>query len=631
MRAWIAPIALCALATTHASPSGEPLAGPDDIDFTEYSLEELMDIEVTIATRSAEPLSQVPAAVYVLTGDEIRRSGFTSVPDALRMVPGFYVSRWTTGSWDVTSRGFGNGLSLMNQSYLNQLLVMIDGVVVYSPQFAGVWWPIQDVMMDDIDRIEVVRGPGGALWGTNAVHGVVNIITKHGADTQGWHLHAHTATDDRLVSGRYGAKIGDDAYVRAWARGVQYDTLANPAIDEDQRWQVGSFGTRFDWKQAGYDFTVWARGYAGEFENRGYDLDTFDAIHVQDDRKGAQFLARMSDPDEGSRWQAWYTSDQQDLPTLADIRVDVFDFEYDRTSHLGESHQLNWGVGYRHTYSYFFGDDPFWLAFDPERHNLDAVRAFALDTWRIGDSDTTLTYGATIEYNELTGVEFQPTIRASYTPDEPYMLWAAISRAVRTPSLEERADSFWGNDDFRSETLIAYEVGARYEPTAWLASDLALYFNDYDDLHYLDPDLALYTNNSDGEAYGAELALDLQPIKRWKLRSSYSYHHGEYRVKDTGELLPTGEQSPKHAFSLRSYYDILENLEFDLGFYGVQGMGALLPEAEYLRLDGRLGWTFVEGVEAYVGFQGITEPQRSEYDEFDQHRRTAYLGVRVSR
>lgn len=612
-----------------ASPS-DPLLTSEDVDFTELSLEDLMGLEVTVATRNAARLDSVPAAVYVLTGDEIRRSGHSSIPEALRMVPGFYVSRWTNHSWDVTSRGFGNGLSLMNLAYLNQLLVMIDGVVVYSPQFAGVWWPLQDVLLEDVDRVEVVRGPGGALWGTNAVHGVVHIITKHGEDTQGLHVSARGSELDRQFSARYGGKFTEDGYYRAWVKGTSYETLADSAIPENQDWYVGSFGTRLDWKQADKEFTVWARGWKGEFQNRGYDLTTFDPIQVEDDRKGAMMLASMSDPEVGSRWQAWYSTDRQDLPTLADIRVDTFDIEYSRTTALGESHSLNWGVGYRNVHSYFFGDDPFWLAFDPENHYLDTFRAFAMDTVPLGDSDVTLTFGAAIEHNEITEVEFQPTIRATWMPEQNYMLWAAISRAVRTPSLEETSDSFWGNEQFQSETLIAYELGGRWSPASWMTTDLAVYFNDYDDLHYLDPVDSIYTNNSEGEAYGAELAMDFQPFSDWKLRSTYTYHHGTFNVKSTGEQLPTGEYSPKHVFSLRSYYDIADDWEFDAGLYGVEGMGEDYEEAEYIRLDARLGWTFVEGVEAYIGVQGATEPQRSEYDEFDQLRRTAYLGIRAS-
>jgi iron complex outermembrane recepter protein len=608
----------------------DPLLSSEDVDFTEYSLEDLMGIEVTVATRQAAPLDTVPAAVYVLTGDEIRRSGHTSVPEALRMVPGFYVSRWTTHSWDVTSRGFGNGLSLVNQAYLNQLLVMIDGVVVYSPQFAGVWWPLQDMLLEDIDRIEVVRGPGGALWGTNAVHGVVHIITKHGSDTQGVQVSARGSELDRQFSARYGGKFGEEGYYRVWGKGTGYETLANPAVPEDQDWYLASFGTQFDWKQADKDFKVWARGWVGEFQNRGYDLVTFDPIQVEDDRKGAMFLASMSDPEAGSRWQAWYSTDQQDLPTLADIRVDTLDLEYQRTTPFAETHSLNWGVGYRYTHSYFFGDDPFWLAFDPEYEDLNTFRAFAMDTVPLGESDVTLTYGAAIEYNELTEVEVQPTIRATWTPEATYMVWAAISRAVRTPSLEETSDSFWGNKQFESETLIAYELGSRWSPKDWVSADLAVYFNDYDDLHYLDPTDAIYVNDSDGEAYGAELALDFQPAQIWKLRSTYTYHHGSYQVKSTGEQLPTDQYSPKHALSVRSYLDIATDWEFDMGLYGIDGMGDAYEEAEYIRLDARLGWTFVEGVEAYIGVQGATEPQRSEYDEFDQLRRTAYLGIRAS-
>lgn len=617
-------------ATTTVASASDPIPPTDDIDFTEYSLEDLMGIEVTIATRSAEALDTVPAAVYVVTGDELRRSGFTSVPEALRMVPGFYVSRWTTQGWDVTSRGFGNGLSLVNQAYLNQLLVMIDGVVVYSPQFAGVWWPIQDLLLEDVDRIEVVRGPGGALWGTNAVHGVVNIITKHAEDTQGLQVSARASELDQQISARYGGKLGDNAHYRGWVKGTRYETLDNPVYEQNQDWNVGSFGTRFDWKQADKNFSVWARAWDGDFENVGFDLTTFDAIQVEDDRKGAMFLASMSDQEDGSRWQAWYSTDQQDLPTLADSRVDIFDLEYQRTTPLGDVHSLNWGAGYRHTRSYFHGEDPFYLAFDPERHDLDTFRAFAIDTVPIGDSDVTLTFGAAVEHNEITGFEVQPTIRATWAPQVGYMLWAGISRAVRTPSLEEDSDSFWGNKELKSESLIAYELGTRWSPVSWLASDLALYFNDYDDLQYLDPVDAIYTNDSEGEAYGAELALDLQPLRQWKLRSTYTYHHGTFVNKDDGEQLPTGDYSPKHVFSLRSYYDLATDWELDMGVYGVEGMGADYQEAEYIRLDARVGWMFTEGVEVYVGVQGASEPERSEYDQFDQIRRTAYLGIRAN-
>ena len=632
MRTTLALVAcICATTTLYASPTtSDPSLSTDDIDFTEYSLEELMDIEVTVATRNATPLSETPAAVYVLTGDEIRRAGHTSVPEALRMVPGFHVSRWTNHAWDATSRGFGNGLSLLNLAYLNQLLVMIDGVVVYSPQFAGVWWPNQDVLMEDIDRIEIVRGPGGALWGTNAVHGVVHIITKHAKDTQGMQVTAQTGTNDHQASARYGGKIGEDAYFRGWVRGNKYDELENPVVDQNQDWYVTSFGTRFDWKQSGKDFNVWARAWNGQFDNVGYDLDTFDPIQVRDERKGAQFLASMTDQDDGSKWQVWYSTDQQDLPTLADIRVDTFDLEYQRSDDLGGEHVLSWGAGYRHTRSFFHGDDPFYIAFEPEREDLDTFRAFAIDTVPLGQSDVTLTFGAAVEHNSITDFEIQPTLRATYTPDPNYMVWGAISRAVRTPSLEETSDSFWGNKEFKSESLVAYELGGRAVPVEWMSADLALYYNDYDDLHYLDTDVWAYSNDSSGKSYGAELALDFQPLEQWKLRSTYTYHHGKFIQRSTGDQLPTSEYSPKHAFSVRSYYDMFTNWEFDTGLYGVQGMGTDFQEAEYIRLDGRLAWHFSEGMEAYIGVQGASEPERSELDEFDQIRRAYYIGMRIS-
>jgi iron complex outermembrane receptor protein len=203
------PAALAAallLALPLSAPALAAARDGEEDDLSSLSLEELLDIEVTIASKSKQKLSDVPAAVYVITGEEIRRSGHSSLPEVLRMVPGFYVSHWTTGAWDVTSRGFGPGTSVTNGAFLNQLLVLIDGVVVYSPLFAGTWWPLQDLDLGDVDRIEIVRGPGGILWGSNAVHGVVHIITKHSSDTQGFKLYGRgartTTTRARATAGR---------------------------------------------------------------------------------------------------------------------------------------------------------------------------------------------------------------------------------------------------------------------------------------------------------------------------------------------------------------------------------------------------------------------------------------------
>ena len=619
---------------TATSGAPDPATYGEDLDLTELSLEELMDIEVTIATRTAEPLSQVPAAVYVLTGDEIRRSGHSSIAEALRMVPGMHVSRWSSNAWDVTSRGFGPGLSFVSSAYLNQLLVMVDGVVVYTPLFAGVWWPLQDIPLETVDRVEIVRGPGGILWGANAVHGVVHVITKKAEETQGPQASLRYATDDQHGSFRYGGQIGEDTYYRAWFKGARYDTLHDPFLGYDYDWGVVSAGTRFDFNAFEKDFTTWARVYTGEFYNLGADLDTWEPIQVRDERKGAQIYASMSDPELNDRWQAWFSSDQQDMKTIADIHIDELDLEYTRSLETSKSNKINIGAGYRWTHSRLHGYDPWWLEFDPPNVTKDTFRVFALDTLSLTDINTSLTAGLTLEHNSFTGWEFQPTVRAAWAPADDVTVWAAVSRAVRTPSLEERyltEDSYFvGNPEFSSEELLSYEVGTRVMPADWLSADLTVYVNDYDNLHYLDPYALPWgyqiTNNATGESSGAELAMDFQINEDWKIRSGYTYHYGSY-VNTDGEALTTDMYHPRHVLNIRSYYDLGQHWELDAGFYGVEDMGEWWKIAEYCRFDARVAWRPSDDFEVYIGGQGISDPIRSEFSENDQLRRAIFIGM----
>jgi iron complex outermembrane receptor protein len=622
---------------TIAEASSNPEFG-DNFDLTELSLEELMDIEVTIATRSEEPLSSVPAAVYVLTGDEIRRAGHSSIPEALRMVPGMHVSRWTPGDWDVTARGFGTGLAFTNSAYLNQLLVMIDGVIVYSPLFAGMFWTLQDVLIEDVERIEVVRGPGGILWGSNAVHGVVHIITKSAAETEGVQITARGGTDDRYGSVRYGGKIGESGDFRVWFKGAEYDNLYNPYGGFDYGWELASAGGRFDWSDDGRKYSFWARVYKGSFNELGYDLITYDPIQVLDRRDGAQLYASTTDEESGARWQAWYTNDEQDLPTLGDIHIDVYDLEYQRPVEISETHRINVGAGYRRTQSRLYGDDPFWYDFSPNKVNQDTWRIFAVDTIALDDIDSTLTIGLAGEHNDFTDFEFQPTMRYAWYPKPGLTVWGGVSRAVRTPSLEERTltedSAYAGDPNFRSETLVAYELGVRILPRDWVSADLAVFFNDYDHLHFADSNatpLPYYylTNGAKGESYGAELALDFQISEDWKVRSSYTYEHGSFEGND-GTQLSTGKYSPSHIFNARSYYNLTPTWEFDTGFYMVEGLGAGLQGADYTRFDARIGWRPEGDFEFYVGVQDAFNRHRSELDEYDNLSRAYFLGVTFS-
>jgi iron complex outermembrane receptor protein len=629
------PAALAAAALLLALPLSAPaLAAASDgeeDDLSSLSLEELLDIEVTIASRSKQKLSDVPAAVYVITGEEIRRSGHSSLPEVLRMVPGFYVSHWTTGAWDVTSRGFGPGTSITNGAYLNQLLVLIDGVVVYSPLFAGTWWPLQDLDLGDVDRIEIVRGPGGILWGSNAVHGVVHIITKRSDETQGVKLYARGATDDDHASARYGGKIGETGTYRAYVKWADYDTLDNPFLGFSQDWNLNSGGLRADWAASDKQFTVWSRGYFGDFDGIGFDPTPMTEIGATADKQGFQLFGSMFDPEADSTWQAWISTDRQDIPTVVDQAIDQFDFEYHREVDAAAS-RLLFGGGYRMIHSDLEGLDPTFMTFDPETQTNNIFRLFAVDTLDVTD-EVEVVAGVTLEHNTFTEWEVQPTLRASWRPTERFMTWASVSRAVRTPSLEEESlapgSVVAGSTGFLPEVLWAYELGARAMVSQSVWTDLALFVNDYDHLHNVGTDPSTlqptFDNEAEGSALGGELAVDVQATESWKIRSAFTLINGDYEVDgvDTG----TEDQHPEQQLNVRSYLDLPYDLELDAAIYVVDDLGGAQEIAEYTRIDVRLGWKPSDELELFCGCQNLNQDTHSEFDEFDNTRRSVFFGV----
>ena len=629
-------LAITASASASASMPAPTTAPGERVDLGDFSLAELMDIEVTVASRAPQKLSEVPAAVYVVTGDEIRRAGHSSVMEALRMVPGFYVSHWENKSWDITSRGFGNGLAFTSLAYLNQLLVMIDGVEVYTPLFAGMWWAIQDLDINDIDRIEVIRGPGGVVWGANAVHGVVNIITKPAKDTQGVQFHVWNGNDDRHSGVRYGGTLGESGHYRAWAKRSEYDNPHGPYAGYNSEWWISSGGFQADWEtDSGRENSLWMRGYSSEFGVIGYDLDTYDPYEAFDQKTGGQLSFKTSNPETGSTWHAYVTTDQQNLPTLADIRIDVYDLGYQRDLDLSDGNHLNWGAGVRVVDYDLYGDDPLWLAFTERTETLTTPRVFAVDTIDLVGEQLKLILGLQAQDSHYTGTEFQPSVRFQWIPSREWTVWTGVSRAVRTPSIEEThltEDSlFVGNEDFKSESVLAYEFGVRKLISEQALVDLALFYNEYDDLHLaeFDEDTSQYhyTNNSDGHAYGAELALDYQVSQDLKLRGAYSYLSGHYQRKDDNTEIGTDEYIGKHVANMRLSYDISDAWEFDLDGYGVQGMGQDYEIAEYWRGDARFGYNPSKEVQLSLGVQDFNDPTRSELAGYDNIRRTIYFAL----
>lgn len=607
-----------------------------DVDLTEFSLEELMDIEVTIASRSVQKLSDVPGAVYVLSGDEIRRSGHTSVQEALRMVPGFYVSNWTTSSWDVTSRGFGTGTSLTSLSFLNELLVLIDGVVVRTPLFSGTWWALQDVDLEDVDRIEIIRGPGGILWGSHAVHGVVHIITKEAAGTQGGRVSARGQNDLWIASGRWGGSFGETGKYRVFYRKRDADSNHNPFLGFSQDWWISSMGARFDWGAEGErQSSVGGRFYVSELGSDGFDLVNFVPIPVTDDKRGLQLHGTTTDADGAGTFTSWLTYDEQDLKTEIAIKITTIDLEYKRDFELSDQTKLTAGVGYRQTRSDLESPDPFYIFFEPEEDVQSTYRTFAVHTWYSEDGNLDVVLGAALEHNPFTEFQFQPTLRANLRTSEDLSFWGSITRSSRTPSLEE---VYLGGDavvigdmNFGAEKVLSFEVGARKQINDVALVDVAAFYNDSDRLQVSIFDGSLgqdvLTNEGKSETYGVELAVDVKPTERWSLRSAYTFTDGNFENKQDGSDLGTNDYHPRHQFNVRSYLDLGNDWEFDTGFYLVEDLGDLYKAAERHRIDARLGWNPCSDLSLYVGGQMLNDDHRTEFDRFDQPRRQFYFGM----
>lgn len=632
------PLALASL----LAPPAPQAPGPGDdhgAGIAALSLEELMSIEVTAPSRVAEDLRDTPAAVYVLTGDEIRRAGFTSIPEALRMVPGMQVAQWKASAWDLSARGF-------SAQFSNQLLVMIDGVSVYTPLFAGVWWELQSVPIADVERIEVIRGPGGVVWGANAVNGVVNVITKGAGQTLGGLASTTQSTTGSKTTARYGWSTGERGALRVWFDVEDHDSLVDADGDDPgiEDWSLFKAGFRGDWTLASGDrLHLSGSGYTasiGEDYTVADPLDPSNHQVVVDDtpKNGFSLLGaweRDDSPTTTTRLQAWYSRDDQRQVDF-EIHIDQLDVELQRTHRLSETNTLVWGIGDRFVLADLPGD--FTWTFDPDDRTLNTPRLFALDKWRIPAADLELSIGSQLEYNDFTGFEVQPSLRAAWTPTPHQTVWGGATRAVRTPSIQENDArlniplDFLGNfltvtgsKEVVSEELLAYELGWRVQLDRGVAFDLTGFYNDYDDLITLE-DGAPYTqggntffpivfdNKGAATAWGVELAMDVALSSSWKLRSGYTWFtlDADPDADSSDPDFPLVEDSaPHNQVNLRSYLDLGEAWELDAGLYYVDRVG-VFDTPSYVRADVRLGWRPEPGVELSLGVQNALDGRHPE-------------------
>src|SRR5947207_8365738 len=497
------------LAQTYAA-SGTPL------ELKKLSLEQLLDIEVTSVSRRPEKLSETASAIQVITQEDIRRSGATSLPEALRLAPNLQVAQVNSHDWAISARGFNNTLA-------NKLLVMIDGRAIYTPLYAGVFWDVQDVMLEDIDRIEVVSGPGGTLWGANAVNGVINIITRSAHDTLGTLASADAGTEERGVALRHGRSLGEDASARLYAKGFRYDhsvTADGNAVAD--AWDLKQAGFRADWGKNGSGITLLGNAYDGKSQGSGFPDRTV---------SGANLLARWSrelGDGAGLQAQVYFDRNHRKQPGLFTLDIDTIDVDLQHHFSWGGKHEIVWGGGARTNRDHTTGGSI--LAFVPAADTLTLVHVFAQDTVSLSEH-VKFTFGSKFERNSYTGLEVQPSARLAWKLDEHGLLWSALSRAVRTPSRVDRAlvtPSFnlpppysgklvTGPPFFESEKLTAFELGYRAQPTPQSSFSFSAFYNDYDRLRSLEPAPGggfLIGNGIAGHASGIEAWGSVQASER---------------------------------------------------------------------------------------------------------------------
>jgi iron complex outermembrane recepter protein len=615
------------------------------VDLVQLSLEELMDLEVFSASKKNEPFFAVPAAIYVLTGDDIRRSGATSIPDALRGVPGIEVARIDGSKWGVAVRGF-------NDIFSDKLLVMVDGRTVYSPLFSGVFWETQEIALGNVERIEVVRGPGGALWGANAVNGIINIITKSAEETQGPAVWLGAGSENRTrLSARYGIPLGEKLYGALRLHYALRDELTRAGMGAADGWAIARAGFRIDGSLAAGDEIFFdANIYSGNIDQPftfSDDPPYFENLDATTPIEGGHALLRWThtqSADSEFALQAYVDYEQRD-EVLINGDLQIYDIDIQHRWRSNDRQEIVWGGGYRLHRDNF--SKSVITKFSPGKRSYGVLSAFAQNEVTLSPTQVKLIIGAKLEHNDFTGYAFQPSVRMAWTPDERQTLWAAASRAVRAPAradhdlritaavipAEEGPDIFittFGDERFEAEEAQTLELGyrARWRDNALF--DATAFYTLYDNLRTSEPELpypdpqnpesrivvpVFFANRMEATTRGIEIALDLRPIPAWRLRAAYSYMNLDIELNKnssyTAGLLWEGI-SPEQRFSLRSSHDLPGSIALDMGARYVDDIPGAFTKS-YIGMDARLSIPLAEGIEIELLGHDLLYADRAEF------------------
>lgn len=626
---------------------------PGDNQFLELSIEELMNVKVTTVSRRAQKLSEVASAIFVITQDDIRRSGATSIPDALRMAPGVQVDRVSAGQWAISIRGF-NGV------FANKLQVLMDGRSVYNPLFSGVLWEQQDTLIEDIERIEVIRGPAATVWGANAVNGVINIITKKASETQGTLLSAGGGSFEHGFFGaRYGGKINEETPFRVYAKGFTRDNTISPeGANRHDQWHSARGGFRLDHTSGIDQFTAQGDIYFNSLGNT-LDSNTSRFLHLQNsairgNQEGGNIRFRWDrvySERASIMLQTYYDRNTYQFHSVGKSNAESFDIDFQHRFPLFNQHDVIWGANYRLYHNKVF--ETLLTSATPRERTHHQFSGFIRDDIALIPDRLLFSLGTRLDHNEFSGLEVQPNARLMWTPNTQNSIWLSISRAVRIPSRGENDITYNagqiqsvpgiptlpipisivmnGANNFGSEKLLAYELGFRHQFSSRASIDISGFVNDYSHLRDLsfgalsfstglprELILPLLVNNrATALTYGVEVSTDWKPTNRWRLQGNYSFL--DINIT-SNELLKTfdpttggaAKTNPQHQVSLRSNYDISDRLQLNLwlrytsaiGFYNIPG---------YVTMDTKLAFKPVKDVELFLVGQNLFSEYHREF------------------
>ncbi|MBD3234426.1 MAG: TonB-dependent receptor plug domain-containing protein [candidate division Zixibacteria bacterium] len=626
------------------------------LDLTDIDLEDLMNIEVVSVSKQEKKLSETAAAIFVITSDDIRRSGYTNIAEVLRLAPGLHVARVDANKWAISSRGF-------NSIFANKLLVLIDGRTVYNPLFSGVYWDVQDVLLEDVERIEVIRGPGATVWGANAVNGVINIITKNSKHTQGLYAGGGAGSVGYGFAGmRYGAELQKNLHYRVYGKYLNYDNFTNRAgMDFHDDWGISRAGFRLDWDRSDKN-RITAQGdiYQGEaggiydepsltepYQLLGIDESSVSGGSIQ--FGWSHFFTSTSNLELNT----YFSASERDY-FLVEHSLNSLDIDLMHCFKIRNSSKLIWGLGFRYYKDKVDSTETSWaLTGDDDRGN-ELYTGFLQWSEFLFNRKLEVILGSKFEHNDYTGYEIQPTGRFVWNPNRAHTLWGTISRAVRTPSRFEHDGMFMAliqppNTDynpspypalvyfqsdstkFGSEELIAYEMGYRFQSKNNYFFDICGFYNIYDHIRSVEnisTDLKFATdiphivsilsprNQDSAETIGLELLFEWQ-IREWfRLRSIYTHLQMDYDT--AGEVIVAygGDfdgTTPEHQFAIYGLADLSKNIETDIGIRYIDRL-TFLDVDDYLTLDFRLGWQPYEFLELSLIGRNLLERWHTEFN-----------------